>query len=219
MVRVRGLNREAGFSAIELVIVVTIAGILGAIAIPQLISQRRLTRSSTVTREIMTQLRLARQYAMSQRRAFTFQYDDTTKEIKVIGPIPVGSASLADPSYPNLLGSSVVATVPLAQGGLAASEIVYGIPSPADLPSGAPTIPTGPLGDGATKTSLTSNKLNITFQPDGSVIDSTGITVNRAMYLFNNKAADVTATAISVLGSSGRVKIWRYTSGANKYAE
>jgi hypothetical protein len=69
------------------------------------------------------------------------------------------------------------------------------------------------------KTDLVSSKLNITFQPDGSVIDSSGNPVDQAMFIFNNKAALGTASAISVLGTSGRVKLWRYYSNGNKYAE
>lgn len=211
---------NSGFSLIELVAVVAVASILTAVAIPNMISQRRLIRSVGVTREVSAQLRYTRQLAMSQRRAFTFNYDDSVKVIKIIGPIPVGALALVPATgYPNNAGSRVISTVALTEGGLSASEIIYGIPSAADLPSGAPVIPTGALYDGISKTPLTSNKLNITFQPDGSVIDSTGSLVNRAMFLFNKKAAQATASAISVMGSSGRVKVWRYTSNGNKYAE
>jgi hypothetical protein len=78
-------------------------------------------------------------------------------------------------------------------------------------------------------TTLASNKINITFQANGSVVSSVGVPVggitlpqatplNSAIYIFDNKAADGTSTAISVLGASGRVKVWRYTN-ANVYAE
>jgi len=203
----------------ELLIVLAITGILSAIALPQMISQRRVMRSVAVTREIMAQLRYTRQTAMSQRRAFTFQYDDSTKEIKIIGPITPGAAGLADGAYPNNAGSAVVA-VPLARGGLNSAEISYGIPTTSTgLPAGATPLPTGPLGDGVSKTALVSSKLNITFQPDGSVIDTTGSPVDRAMFIFNNQAAVGTASAISVLGSSGRIKVWRYSLSGNNYAE
>jgi len=213
-------SSEKGFSLLEMVIVVAMLGILTAIAVPQMIAQRRVTRSNALAREVMTQLRYARQLAMAQRRAFTFQYDDLTKEIKVIGPIPVGPLALAPATgYPNNLGSAVVLTSRLGQGGLVASEIVYGIPSSTDLPPSAPTIPTGALGDGVLRTALVGSKLNITFQADGSVIDTTGNPASQAMFFFNSKAAQDTSAAISVIGASGRVKVWRYNVNANSYVE
>jgi prepilin-type N-terminal cleavage/methylation domain-containing protein len=213
-------SSEKGFSVIELVIVVAMLGILTAIAVPQMIAQRRLIRSQALAREVVSQMRFARQRAMSERRAFTFQYNDTTKEIKIIGPIPVGPLALNTATgYPNNPGSAVVATSSLAQGGLVPTEITYGIPGTADLPPSAPTIPTGALGDGVYMTTLGSSKLNITFQADGSVINTSGAPDTRAMFFFNSKAAQQTATAISVIGASGRVKVWRYNTNANKYVE
>lgn len=231
MLRINSKNRQSsGFSVMEILVVMTIVGILTAIAVPQFIVQRRLTRSAAVTREIMTQMRYARQLAMSQSRAtatgtlrrvaFTFQYNDTTKQVRIIGPIPSGTAALVDPLYPNNTGSSVIVADPLTQAGLTSSEISYGIPTiSTGLPSGAPIIPTGALDDGVSPTALSSSIVNITFQPDGSVIDNTGAPLDRALVIFNNKAAQATASAISVIGASGRVKVWRYSVSGNKYIE
>jgi hypothetical protein len=155
---------------------------------------------------------------MSRRQAFTFQYDHPNQRIQIIGPIPAGGAAIADANYPNNTGSSVVLTLPIT--GLSTGEFNEGIPTTSTgLPAGAPTIPTGPLGDGVSRTTLSSGRLNITFQPDGSVIDSTGAPSNKALFFFNNKAAQQTASAISVIGASGRIKTWRYTTNGNKYAE
>ena len=212
----KGRQSTAGFSVIELVTVMTIAAILTAIAVPQMISQRRLTRSTAVTREIMTQMRYARQLAMSQsgatptgvlrRVAFTFQYDDTAKQIRIIGPIPAGPASLTVGTYPNIPGSSVVATVSLTQGGIAATQIKTGIPT------GLPAAPT--TVDGVAGVDLAGGMLNITFQPEGQVVDAVNNPVDRALFIYNNQASQATASAITVRGASGRVKIWRYNANA-----
>lgn len=225
---------------IELLIVVAIMGILSAVALPALLGQRRMLRSAAVTREIMTQLRYTRQLAMSQRQSVTFQYDDaaTKKQVTIINhnnnrPVsaqfPVScvlsrTAILSAPNFPSTACSTVVITIPLTQGGLSASEIVYGIPAGSPpLPAGAPVIPVTKLDDNILMTPLTpagaGGKLTITFQADGSVVDAVGIPLDRAMFLFNNVAAQATASAISVAGASGRVKVWRYNPNGNKYVE
>lgn len=197
-----------GFSVIEILIVVAMIGVLCAMAIPQIIAERRLSRTVAMTREVLSQMRYARQQAMSQRQAFTFQYNDTTKWVSVIDHnVNSGPALLVSPGFPNNPGSTVV-TVPLATGGLVASEIRYGIPV---------GVPAGPLRDGAPMTALNGNVVNITFQPDGSVIDTTGDPDDCALFFYNSSAPRGTASAISILGASGRVKIWRYNLGANVY--
>jgi Tfp pilus assembly protein FimT len=196
---------------IETLIVMAMIGVLTALAVPQLISERRLTRSVGVTREILTQMRFARQLAMSQRQAFTLQYNNTTKQISIIDHNSnLGAGLFADPAYPNTAASATRSTTPLAAGGLDSSEITYGIPA------GLPTVA---LGDGIPMTGLTNNQLNVTFQPDGSVIDAAGNPVGVAMFIYNNRAAQGTASAISVMGASGRIKIWRYDRSANLYTE
>jgi prepilin-type N-terminal cleavage/methylation domain-containing protein len=200
-----------GYSIIETLMVVALIGVLSALAVPQLIAERRLSRSIGVTREILSQLRHARQLAMSQRQSITFQYDNATKQISIIDHNSnFGPLLFADPSYPNTAGRVIVSTTPLATGGLDSAEIATGIP---------PTLPVGPLGDGISMTALTNNQLNVTFQPDGSVIDLNGNPIGTALFIYNIRAARGTASAISVVGASGRIKIWRYDSNANAYAE
>ena len=210
-----------GNSVIETMVVVAIAAVLGAVAVPQMLSARRLMRSAALPREVVTQLRFAKQQAMSQRQAFTFQYDDSTKQISIIdhnnngNPTSscnvAGTVVLADSLYPNTTCSTTVLTVPLGSGAVPAADISVGIPS------GLTGVST--LDDTTAPTSLAASKLNITFQPDGSVIDAAGNPVNRTLFLYNNRVPMETAAAISVLGASGRVKVWRYSSSVNKYAE
>lgn len=208
--RNRAARRIRGHSLIEMLIVVAMIGVLSSLALPQLLAERRLSRTVAVNRDILTQLRHARQLAMSQRQAITFQYDNVSKQVSIIdhnsNPGPV---LLIDPSYPNTLGSIVISATPLTAGTSVNPEISYGIPA---------GVPIAPLGDGIPMTALINNKVNITFQPDGSVIDAAGNPVGRALFIYNNKAPKATASAISIMGASGRVKIWRYDSGANLYA-
>ena len=237
MIIEKGHHRKSsrGFTLVELLIVLAVLVTLSAIALPMMLAQRRLLRFNAATREIAAQMRNARQLALSERQAITFQYDDTTKEIKIIDHnndttvATSGTAVLAN-AYPSTAPPAVVVeTVSLLQGGLIDSEISYGVPTTSTgLPTGHSPVPTT-LGDGTSLTPLVSSKFNITFQADGSVVSPTGVPVggvtlsqgtrmDSAIFIFDNQAAVATSAAISVLGTSGRVKIWRLTN-ANTFAE
>jgi Tfp pilus assembly protein FimT len=207
----QGRHSESGKSVVEVLAVIAIASILTAVAVPQVLSARRLIRSNALSREVSTQLRFARQQAMSQRQAFTFQYDNSLKKVNIIDHQAAGPAVLSAAGYPNTAGSITVLSIPLAgSGGLPTSEVSFGVPT---------GITATTLGDNTTPTSLSSNKLNITFQPDGTVVDSNGNTTNRTLFFYNNVVPSQTASAISVLGAAGRIKIWRYSTSASQYVE
>lgn len=200
---------DGGFSIIELLVVIAIIVILATIALPQLPAMRRLHRSAAIPIQIKTQLRLARQQAMSQRRAVTFQYDDQLKRISIITHQMTGPGVLTAAGYPNTVGSTRSNTFILTGDGLSTSDLIYG------LPAGV----AGNLADTTTLTPLLNSQVNITFQPDGSVVNGGGVPVNFALFFHIAPAPRDTAYAISVLGSSGRVKVWRFSGSANNFVE
>jgi Tfp pilus assembly protein FimT len=218
-----GWRSHEGRSIVETLIVVAIVALLTAAAVPQMIAARRLIRSAALPKEVATQLRYARQQAMSQRQAFTFQYDNSNKTIKIFDHNNVNNATVAcnmrgqdvllASGYPNTSCTTLVLTVPLATGsGLPASEVSYGIPT---------AITATTLDDGNTMTALsgTPATVNITFQSDGTVMTSTGAYARPTLFFYNNQVPTETASAISILGAAGRIKVWRYSSSANKFAE
>lgn len=217
----RARHSESGKSLIEMVTVVAIIIIVSAIAIPQLISSRRLNRSVGIAREIVAQVRYARQQAMSQRQVVSFRYDNATKQISIIDHQETGvtwdTATNAMVKLPgngaasaNVNADVTLRTVLLATSGIPAADLAYGRP-----PGAAATA----LGDGSDLTALASNQVNITFQPDGSVVDASGNPANRAIFIYNTQSPQATGCAISVLGAAGRVKLWRYNPSADSYAE
>jgi len=213
-------HSELGRSILETLAVVSIAAILTSVTLPQIISARRLMRSAALPRQIMTQLRFARQQAISQRQVFTFQYDDSTKQIKIIDHNNSNNANpscnvtglqiLADAGYPDTACATTVLQMPLGDGSLPTSELSFGIPAGIIVTS---------LADNSTPTSLVSNKINVTFQKDGTVVDVNGNPANYTLFFYNNRVPNQTAAAISVLGTAGRIKVWRYDTSAQKYAE
>ena len=212
---------ESGRSIVETLIVVAIAALLSSVALPQLLSARRLMRFNAMPRELAAQMRHARQQAMSQRQAVTFQYDNSTKTVKIFDHNNTNNANascnmsgqlvLSMSGYPNTACTTTSLTVPIAVGaGLPSSELSYGIPS---------GISNTTLDDGNTMTALSSSVINITFQSNGTVVDGAGNFLRPTMFFYNTQAPIDTATAISVLGAAGRIKIWRYSPGVSKFTE
>ncbi len=192
------LKGQKGFSLPELIVVLLVIAILLVLAMPQIISSRRLFRFSGFQRQITTSLREARQEAMSQRKPVTFRYDNTSKYIITYGG---DLGALGDPK-------NVV--VPLTGSGVETDDLKYGRPT---------GVPTSALSDTTNMTSLSSNAVEITFQPDGSVIDASGNPQDQALFFYHEKYRLDTAFAVSILGTGGRVKVWRYSRGVNSYVE
>ncbi len=192
------LSKARGFSVIELIIVLLIISILIVIALPQIITSRRLVRFSSLQRQVTTTLREARQEAVSQRLSITVRYDDTNKRMLVYGGRFGG------------IGTPQNLLVNFADEGLIIDEVMYGKPGGA---SGAA------LGDGSNIETLVGGKAEIVFQADGTVVDASNNPQNKALFFFDSKSPSGVAFAVSVLGAGGRVKIWRYSSGTNSYVE
>ncbi len=196
--RDKHIQKQKGFSLPELLIVLLIIAIISAIALPQIIASRRMFRFSGMQRQVAATLTEARQQAMSQRRSITFRYDNSGQRTIIYGG-SFGSLNDARNRIEALDGS-----------GVGANEIIYG------RPSGASTTA---LRDGSNLTNLSGSNLDITFQPDGSVIDAANNPTNTAMFFYHSVYQGKNAFAISILGAGGRVKIWRYSQSVNEYVE
>jgi prepilin-type N-terminal cleavage/methylation domain-containing protein len=217
-------DNSRGFSLYEMLIVLAIMAVISAIALPQLIGSSRLISSASMPREIVTYFRFARQEAISRQMAFTCRYDNQTKTITIINHgergityDPVTDAMVKLPgntaATANQVADVTVEQVSLSKMGVPAADITFGRVDGKDPD-------TTPLDDGTLMTALPNSKqINITFQPDGSVVDAQNSTINRTLFLYNLQIQKESAFAISVLGTTGRVKLWRYDRNANKYSE
>ncbi|MGI8545445.1 MAG: prepilin-type N-terminal cleavage/methylation domain-containing protein [Aridibacter sp.] len=192
------LVKNNGFSLAELIIVLLIISIIVVLALPQIISSRRLFRFSGVQRQIVTVLRETRQEAMSQRKAITFRYEDNKKQIVIYG----GKFG-ANGDAQNRVGQ-------LADSGLISNDIKYGRPAGASVAA---------LGDGTNLTNLTNGVVEVTFQADGSVVDTSDNPQNKTVFLYHSKYPNESAFAVSILGAGGRIKLWRFSQGVNAYVE
>lgn len=192
------LGKNKGFSLPELLVVLLVAAIILVLALPQIISSRRLFRFSGLQRQVATTLQEARQEALSQRKPVTFRYDDVNKRIVLYG----GDFGA--------LGDSKNKIQLLSGSGIENPDIKYGRPT---------GVPVTALGDTTNLTNLSSNAVDVTFQLDGSVIDASNNPQNYALFFYHDKIQLETAFALSVLGAGGRIKIWRYSQGVSSYVE
>ena len=182
----------------ELIIVLLIIAILVTLALPNIISARRLLRFSAMQRQMASSLAMPVKKPSDRRTPVTFRYDNNTKTIKFYG-------GKFGPS-----GDSKNYILQMSGSGLAVNEIVY------NRPSG---VSTAALDDGTNLTYLTSNAVEVTFQADGSVINASRNPINTTMFFYMSKNPIETAFAVSVLGAGGRAKVWRYNKQTKKYVE
>ncbi len=192
------LRKSKGFSLPELLIVLLVVAIIVVLALPQIISSRSLFRFSGIQEQISASLIEARQEAVSQRRPITLRYDDANKRLITYG------GSFGD------LGDANNKIIALSGSGLSPNEIRYGRPN---------GVPTSALGDTTNMTEIAQSKVDITFQTDGSVIDASNNPQNNALFFYHSTYNKDAAFAVSILGTGGRIKVWRYSKAVNAYVE
>lgn len=216
-------SNSRGFSLVELLIVMTLMAIISAIALPRLLNSSRFIGSAGIPRELATYLRFARQEAVSQKVVVTCRYNNQDKTISIINHRERGitydpntDSMVTLPGNPAPSADQVtdmtIERVPLARPGVPSGDITLG------RVDGNPA--TAALDDGTQMVTLSaSNQINITFQPDGSIVNAQNVPINRTLFLYNQQIQKESAFAVSVLGTTGRVKLWRFDSNANKYYE
>lgn len=175
------LASARGFSAIETLFIVAIMGIISAIAGFQMTTARPAMKGDGAMRIVMSQMRMARELAITQRRYM---------RVSFIAPdvVEIRREEVPGPST-TVIGTTVI------EGG-----VIY------DLVDGVPDTP-----DGFGKTSPVhfGTVTNIKFSPDGTLVNQDGQSINGSVFLAMPEIAR-SARAITVLGSTGRIRGYRW---------
>ena len=199
----RSANRARGFSMIEVSVVIMLILIISAMAIFALQPSLQDAKYDNAMREVIDQLRQAREYAIANRR-----YVQVTFPTVVIAGQPT--------QY------QVVTTVrnapPLGPAGVDAvlSTVPIQIPAQYFLFPGAPDTPDG-FGNASPIEFEGLNPgpiLGMMYQSDGELIDGgTFQPINGTVFIgFPNQPT--ASRAVTVLGATGRVRGWKYTGAA-----
>jgi Tfp pilus assembly protein FimT len=182
----RGGNLQRGFTMWELAIVCALMMTISAIAIVQLhpaIQQREADAAMDI---VASQLRQAREMAISQRRQIQVQFVGTNQIILnrlTFNPAVVGGAYLQAPMKFNLTAGK--GDTPDAFGNAGAIEF-------GGVVGGPPTM---------------------MFQSDGTFVGPTGALLNGSVFLAMTNEPSA-ARAVTLLGSTGRIRMWRNNAGA-----
>lgn len=189
---------QRGVSLPEVVIVLLVCAIIAVLALPHFMSSKQLRVFSEFQQRVVAGMNEARNQAMTQKKRITFRYEDSRKRAVLWG----GSFGPA--------GDAKNKLVDLTVEGLDFSDVRYGQPEGVDVDR---------LADTSRAATLENGVVELTFEPDGTMVDGSRFPLSRAIFFYHDKYRIDSAFAISVLGGSGRVKAWRYRTSANTYLE
>ena len=196
-------SRQHGFSLIELCIVVMLIVIISAIALVAYLPTLQDARFDAAMREIVEQLRQAREDSISNRR-----YLQVTFPTVVVGGITQYQVVITQrndlPPTNGVIPNAVLSTIPIEAP---ARYLVF--PGAPDTPdafgNAAPVVfegtVGGPLG-------------GMLFQSDGELVDGTTLQPINGTVFVGYPGNGTASRAITVLGGTGRIRGWKGTGNS-----
>jgi prepilin-type N-terminal cleavage/methylation domain-containing protein len=188
-------RQEPGFSVIEMMIVVLIILIISAMAIFALQPTLQNAKADTVMRQVLDQMRQAREYSIANRRyiqvTFPVVAGDSEIEMTELNAVPYG------PGGANV----VLSTVPIQP-----PNGFYVFPGTPDTPDA--------YGNGAAiefESTSGGPPGGMAFQSDGTLVDLTTFQPINGTVFLGIKGLATSARAVTVLGATGRVRGWKGT--------
>jgi Tfp pilus assembly protein FimT len=178
-------SSSAGYSLIELLVLLALVMVLSAMAGLQVIQARPVLEGDSAMRVVLAQVRLAREQAISQRRfvEVAFIPDAVVRTVREDVPGP---------------SKTILGTVGVERG--FTFQLVNRVP---DTPDG--------FGNPAAVSFGTAS--TIRFTPDGTLVNENGATLNGSVFLARAGEAR-SARAITVLGATGRIRAYRWNGRA-----
>ncbi len=187
-----GRATEGGYSLIELMLVVGIMGVITAGAVVQIGTTTAAMRGDGAMRVVRSQLNQAQQMSISQRRYIRVTFDSTANQVTVVRE-EIGGTTTTLSSVPFEGGVKFMLT-----SGLPDTPDAFG-----NTAATAFTSAQGTFASAAGSTSVAK------FAPDGTLVDWNGQLTNGTVFTGVTQSS-LSARAVTVLGSTGRVRSYRW---------
>jgi prepilin-type N-terminal cleavage/methylation domain-containing protein len=173
---------QRGVTLIEMLLVVGVMGVIGAMGTAQIVNVRRSMQGDGAMRVVMNQLNIAREMAVTQRRNMDIRFVGTNWIQIVRREIPAGTTTLSSMAFE---GSVVYKLIP---------TVTTDTPDTFGLAN-------APLSFGAATT--------FTFSSDGTLIDQSGNPLNGTIFL---AVSNISASqrAVTIMGGTGRVRGYKW---------
>ena len=165
----------------EMLLVVGITGVVGAMATAQIASVRRSMQGDGAMRLVMSQLTTAREMAVTQRRSMELKFTDPNWVQIVRHEVPSGLTTLSSTAFEGNVTFRI-------------------IPGVSDTPDA--------FGNASAKAFGTAT--SYTFSSEGTLIDNLGNPLNGTIYLAVVNVAK-SQRAVTVMGGTGRVRGYKWT--------
>jgi prepilin-type N-terminal cleavage/methylation domain-containing protein len=200
----RSANRERGFTMIELGVVVMIILIVSAMAIFALQPTMQDAKFDTAMRQVLDQLRQAREYSIANRR-----YVQVTFPVVLVAGINQYQVVMTQRNDLTTGGGAinpVLSTVPIQFP--AQYLLLSALDTPDGFCKGAPTTPVQFV------TAAGGAPISMLFQSDGELVDGASFQPINGTIFLGVPNQQTSARAITVLGTTGRVRGWKGTGAA-----
>lgn len=200
-----------GFSMIELLIVVVIIGILSAISVPYIYQYRKLYRTDDQALRVMDSLRETGQLALTRRRTFRLEIDQTANMLLIIDENTLTAGANDDRE---------IKAIPLEPvNEVRMNTIPAGVtkPNPPNYADAVFAVDATGHRNRSGATVIGNTVWAARFNQDGTMVNNAGVPINANLYFYPPQTPGSTTPrskeevrAITLFGGSGSVRFWKH---------
>jgi prepilin-type N-terminal cleavage/methylation domain-containing protein len=188
----RRVLTQHGYTLVETMMVLGVIGILSAMAVVQVGTSRNGAKGDAAMRVVLSQMNQAREIAITQRRYVRVTFDAAANQVCIVREDTTST-------------TTTLALVPFE--GAVKFSLITGLPDTPDA-FGKTTATTFTSSSGTFASACGSTSV-AKFTPDGTLVDWNGRTANGSVFLAIPNIGE-SARAVTVLGSTGRVRGYRW---------